>query len=358
MSSQPSRMRQNSPPPERSSQPDESNLHLPHKPRGAQLPLFFWGLWSLLIGLGIYFGAIVLSILRLALLHQNLFVGSITKLLWISGFPTTIGVILIAVDLGAYFPRKRRGIHKVPLPLGDEPGITVALTAYNDELSIATAVRDFLSHPMVKRVIVVSNNSKDRTMARAAEAGAIALNEEQQGYGHCVYRCLAEAAHWDDTELVALCEGDMTFRAADLDKFVAYISHAEIINGTRIVEQLREYDTQLSTFMYYGNFFAGKLLEAKHLGRGTFTDVGTTYKVMRRGTVANILRFVQPTINLEFNAHFLDTALRHNFSVVECPITFHPRVGVSKGGNVNNLRALKVGLRMIWGLTFGWSSLS
>jgi hypothetical protein len=27
---------------------------------------------------------------------------------------------------------------------------------------------------------------------------------------------------------------------------------------------------------------------------------------------------------------------------------------VSKGGNVSNVRALKVGLRMILGLTFGW----
>jgi hypothetical protein len=358
MGSQSPRMRQSFPAPERSSQPDESNLRFPRKARLAQLPLFYWGIWSLLTGLGIYFAAIFLSILRLALLHQNLFVGLITKLLWMSGFPATIGILLIAIDLGAYFPRKRRGLHKVPLPLSDEPMITVALTAYNDELSIAAAVRDFLTHPMVKRVIVVSNNSSDRTVDRAVEAGAIVVNEECQGYGHCVYRCLAESAEWDDTELVALCEGDMTYRAADLDKFVAYIPHAEIVNGTRIVEQLREYNTQLSTFMYYGNFFAGKLLEAKHLGRGTFTDVGTTYKVMRRDTVANILRFVQPAINLEFNAHFLDTALRHNFSVVECPVTFHARLGVSKGGNVNNMRALKVGLRMIWGLTFGWGRLS
>ena len=32
------------------------------------------------------------------------------------------------------------------------------------------------------------------------------------------------------------------------------------------------------------------------------------------------------------------------------------RMGLSKGGNTNNLRALKVGLSMIWGLTFGWKS--
>jgi len=324
----------------------------------SRLRLFYWGLWALIIGLGLYFTGILVSILRLALLQPNLFVGLITRLLWISGVPTTIGLILITVDLTICFPLKRELDRTIPAPFSEAPLITVALTAYNDEESIALAIQDFLSHPQVKRVIVVSNGSKDRTLEFARESCATVFNEERQGYGYCCYRCLEEAARCQDTELVALCEGDMTFRAADLDKLIAYMPHAEIVNGTRIVEQLRDRETQLSTFMYYGNFFAGKLLEVKHLGRGTFTDVGTTYKLMRRATVGAILPFVNPAINLEYNAHFLDAALEHNISVVECPVTFHARIGASKGGNVSNLRALKVGLRMIWGLTFGWSMLA
>lgn len=31
--------------------------------------------------------------------------------------------------------------------------------------------------------------------------------------------------------------------------------------------------------------------------------------------------------NLEFNAYFLDLALTEGVSVVECPVTLHPRVG-------------------------------
>ena len=64
----------------------------------------------------------------------------------------------------------------------------------------------------------------------------------------------------ENGQLIVLCEGDMTFRARDLEKLLAYIDHADVVNGTRIVEQLREYSTQLSTFMFYGNFFVGKLL--------------------------------------------------------------------------------------------------
>ncbi len=73
----------------------------------------------------------------------------------------------------------------------------------------------------------------------------------------------------------------MTFRARDLYKLVAYSPHAHVINGTRIVEQLRSPGTQLSTFMFYGNFVVAKVLELKHLGRGTVTYVGTTYKLCR-----------------------------------------------------------------------------
>jgi hypothetical protein len=185
----------------------------------------------------------------------------------------------------------------------------------------------------------------------------LVFNELQPGYGRCVYRCYQEALRFDDTEAMVLCEGDRTFRARDIDKLLAYVPHAEIVNGTRIVEQLREYHTQLTTFMYYGNFFVGKLLELQHLGKGTFTDVGTTYKLLRRDALQRLMPLLNPGINLEFNAHFLDVALSQDFTLIECPVTFHGRVGVSKGGNVDDFRALGVGLRMIRGISWGWPAL-
>jgi glycosyltransferase involved in cell wall biosynthesis len=240
------------------------------------------------------------------------------------------------------------------LPAISNRCLTVVLTAYNDELSIGGAVEDFRRHPSVCRLIVVDNNSRDRTFEIASQAGAEVVTEPKAGYSRCVYRCFQEALACPESDLIVLCEGDLTFRANDIDKLLTYIDHADIVNGTRIVEQLRDSFTQLSTFMYYGNFFVGKLLEFKHLGCGTFTDVGTTYKMLRRASLERLMPRLNPAINLEFNAHFLDTALMVGERIVECPITFHPRVGISKGGNVNNIRALRVGLRMIAGLLFGW----
>jgi hypothetical protein len=127
------------------------------------------------------------------------------------------------------------------------------------------------------------------------------------------------------------------------------------VNGTRTVERLRQPLTQLTTFMYYGNVFVGKLLEAKHVGRCTITDVGTAYKLCHRAPLERLLPVLNPAINLEFNAHFLDVAPQEGLSIVECPITFHPRIGDSRGGNASNRRAMKVGLRMIRGILGGWA---
>jgi len=277
-------------------------------------------------------------------------------IVWYSGVPMMIGFVLSAVDLLVLLGGKRAARIEVRYDAVADHGLVVALTAYDDEASIADAVVDFRGHPAVREVIVVDNNSRDQTMDRATEAGATAVAEPRQGYGRCVYRCFQEALT-RDSELIALCEGDRTFRAYDLAKFLAYMPHADIVNGTRTVECLRARHTQLSTFMYYGNLFVGKLLEAKHLGRSTITDVGTTYKVCRRDALVRIMPHLDPRVNLEFNAHFLDVALQQGCEVVECPITFHPRVGMSKGGNVNNSRAVRVGLRMILGIARGWKPL-
>ena len=322
-----------------------------------RIPFLLYGMLLTCFGVALYLLGVLLVFPRYLFGLNAVLMPINEAIVWYSGAPVLAGILFALVDLLVLFPSKRRSGPVRYHPLRD-PMVTVALTAYNDEVSIGHAVGDFKRHPRVKNVIVISNNSRDHTLERALEAGALAYDEPKQGYGQCVWRCWSEALNHDDTELIVLCEGDMTFRAYDIDKLLAYAPHADIVNGTRTVERLRQYNTQLSTFMYYGNLFVGKLLEAKHLGKSTITDVGTTYKLGRRSALRRLLQALDPNVNLEFNAYFLDQALRQELAVVECPITFHPRAGISKGGNVSNWRALKVGLRMSVGIILGWRFVS
>ena len=320
-------------------------------------PFLLYGVLCFVFGIFMYMAGVLLVFPRYLLdLHAALDPLA-EALVWYSGAPILLGATLALFDV-LFLLERKKPTEPVRFTAVRRRRVTVALTAYNDEESIGGAVEDFLSHPLVERVIVVSNNSIDRTFARAEAAGAITVNESAPGYGRCVYRCLTEAAQFEDTEFVVLCEGDSTFRAYDIEKLLAYAPHADIVNGTRTVEPLRQHVTQLSTFMYYGNLFVGKLLEAKHLGRGTITDVGTTYKLCRRDALLCLLPRLDPRVNLEFNAHLLDVALDRGLVLLECPITFHPRIGLSKGGNASNWHGLLVGSRMILGLVLGWRRLA
>lgn len=290
-----------------------------------------YGFLLVSVAVSAYGFGVALGPLRWLLLNPPLLRQINEAIVWYSGIPLVAGALLICWDLFGYV-RRLRSLKSIRQDPPKNLWLTVVLTAYNDERSIGGAVKDFCAHPQVARVIVISNNSTDRTMEFAAQAGAIVFNETRQGYGACVHRALREALSHDDTELTLLCEGDLTFRAADIEKFLAYIPHADVVNGSRIVEQLQERDTQLSLFMHYGNLFAGKVLELKHLGMVSLTDVGTTYKLCRNTPLRDLMTRLDPEVNLEFNAYFLDTALKAGLRILECPITFYPRVGVLAGG--------------------------
>ena len=72
------------------------------------------------------------------------------------------------------------------------------MTAYNDELSIGPAVKDFLAQKDVVKVIAVDNNSADRTTEQGLLAGATVVAERVQGYGAGCMRALREAMKYSD----------------------------------------------------------------------------------------------------------------------------------------------------------------
>ena len=311
------------------------------------------GLVSLLIGLSMYFAGVVLAFAFLVATRQTHSIRWTAALVWYSGIPTVVGVVLLAGGLLLGWTR-RRIAHEVRHDPLDAVHLTIALTAFNDELSIGDAVTDFLQVREPRRIVVVDNNSTDRTADVARAAGAEVVTERRAGYGWCVFRSLFEGLEGPPSGVVVLCEGDRTFRASDVDKLLTYLVHADIANGTRTSSGLVEKGTQLTAAMHYGNLLAGKLLDLKYPGKATITDLGSTYKAIRRSSLPVLLDNVNPNVNLEFNAHLLDRALAVGLQIVEVPVTFWPRVGQSKGGNVNHRRAAWVGTRMVRGIVFGW----
>jgi hypothetical protein len=299
------------------------------------------------------------SLYSLTCLLVFLVVGSILGLAWMltrhtpDDLPTRLlRIVLIGTyACGAIWLLNLELVYRFLVPDRDylyQPlrGATVhaALTAYNDEVAIEKAVEDFRSVPEITLLIVVDNNSSDGTSRAAVDAGAHrVVIEKLPGYGSCCMRALAEAAR--DSELIILCEGDMTFRASDVPKLLAYLENADLVLGTRATQELRERGTQMDWLINPANQIVAKLIQVRFWGT-RLTDVGCTFRAIR----SDAYRRLAPRLRVRgnhFSSHMIIEALKIDLRVIEVPVTFRRRVGVSKGVGSNKLKAARAAISIL-----------
>ena len=218
--------------------------------------------------------------------------------------------------------------------------VSVVMPAYNEEKGIATVVSSFLSIPEVDQAIVVDNNSADKTAELAAAAGATVVREERRGYGHASQTALRSA----NSDYVIIVESDVTFRAEDVRKFLAYAEDFDVVFGSRTSKSCIWEGSNMGPFLRYGNWAVGKLLEYVHNGP-CLTDVGCTYKLIRR----EALQFLIPMFTVgrsHFSPELMILAIRSHLNCVEIPVHYGPRTGTSKITG-SFWKAFRLGLRMI-----------
>jgi glycosyltransferase involved in cell wall biosynthesis len=240
--------------------------------------------------------------------------------------------------------------------LGDcsplERKVCVVLTAFNDELSIFSAVKEFLSQRNVVEVVVVDNNSRDGTARCAKISGARVVREYNQGYGFACMSGLKEALGCVNADTIVLAEGDMTFRGRDIWKLLPFLDDADLVIGSRTHMAMIESDSQMDWFYIWGNLLLAKILQLrffniKFLGKARLTDVGCTLRAIRREALLRIVDDLNVGGHF-FSPHMTKIALKRHLKVVEVPITLRKRIGTSKGAGGDKILGFKVGLRMLW----------
>jgi len=224
--------------------------------------------------------------------------------------------------------------------------ISVILPSYNEESNIRRAVEDFYSTGVVDEVIVVNNNSTDKTVEEANKTNALVVNEKRQGYGWANRKGLYESKG----DYVFTCEPDGTFVANDLYKFLHYAEEFDVIFGTRTSKSCIWSNANMDWFLRFGNVVVAKFLEYLHNGP-CLTDVGCTFKFINK----NALKRVMGKFSVggsHFSPEFMVLCVRDKMKCVEIPVNYRSRIGESKITG-NFWKAFKLGLVMI-SLIFGY----
>lgn len=219
--------------------------------------------------------------------------------------------------------------------------VSIVLPAFNEEDGIKEAIDHFYATGIVDEVLVINNNSSDRTVEEAQKTKATIINEPVQGYGAALTRGVREASG----DYIILAEPDGTFVSKDVFKLLAYSEDFDMVCGTRTTKELIWAQANMNWFLRNGNLVVAKLLEILY-NTCSLSDCGCTMRLVRREAVQKFL----PSLTVT-GSHFLPEmvilARRKGLRIIEIPVNYRGRVGSSKiTGSLKG--TLKTGLNMLW----------
>lgn len=212
---------------------------------------------------------------------------------------------------------------------GEKLKIVVGIPCYNEELTIAKVISDFRRELPHADILVMDNNSRDKTADIARQSGAQVLTEKRQGKGCAVRKIFDEFRG----EILILVDGDDTYLASDVHKLLTPVinGEADMMVGNRIH---RKNSAAFSGSHWLGNKFLTKALN--FVFKTKLKDMQSGFRVIHRRLVdASALLIDGFAIEPEMTIQALERGLR----IKELPISLINR----KEGSYSKINTVRDG---------------
>jgi glycosyltransferase involved in cell wall biosynthesis len=212
--------------------------------------------------------------------------------------------------------------------------IAVLIPCYNEEKAIPSVVRDFRAALPDADIYVYDNNSKDRTVELAREAGAFVRCEPLQGKGNVVRRMFADI----EADIYIMVDGDGTYDAPSAIRMIDRLlsGHLDMVVGSRL-------QTDAENAFRAGHHFGNKLLTGtvSRIFGDRFDDMLSGYRVFSRRFVKS---FPAVSAGFETETELAVHALSLRLPVAEIETPY----GARPEGSVSKLNTYRDGIRISW----------
>jgi glycosyltransferase involved in cell wall biosynthesis len=204
------------------------------------------------------------------------------------------------------------------------PLVSVVIPCLNEEANVARCVREAIealeSSGLAGEVIVVDNDSDDRSAELAAAAGARVILEPRRGYGSAYLAGFAAARG----AYIVMADADLTYDFGEIPNFVAKLNDgAQLVMGNRM-EHIKP-GAMPWHHRYIGNPVLTGLLNL--FFRTGVSDAHCGMRALR----ADVLEMLDlRTTGMEFASEMVIRAAKQHLSIAEVDIEYHPRGGESK----------------------------
>ncbi len=228
--------------------------------------------------------------------------------------------------------------------------IVALIPCYNEEGGIETVIKSF-AHKRLKKhgfeleVIVIDNNSDDRTAEIAREHGATVIHVAEKGKGNAIragFNYISE-----DTDYVVMLDGDDTYRPEEILRLVEPLDSkfCNVVVGSRLGGRISE--GSMEALNRAGNWIFSHLV--RYIYRVNVTDALTGYFAWTREAVHR-LRPHLVSEGFAIEMEMVTKMARLGEEIYSVPISYNARAGDS------HLRPIYDGSRILWMLVknFFW----
>lgn len=217
--------------------------------------------------------------------------------------------------------------------------VAVLIPCYNEEITIADTVKGFQNELPEAEIYVFDNNSSDRTIERALNAGAHVLHERRQGKGFVVQTMFRAV----DADVYVMVDGDGTYPPDAVVRLIEPImrGEADMVVGSRLHAVSRSQFKQLNR---WGNRLVLTVLNS--MFRVQLTDILSGYRAFSRSFVKNLPLFGG---GFEIETELTIKAVARGYRILEVPIDLthrpsgsHSKIRIFRDGAIilNTILAL------------------
>jgi glycosyltransferase involved in cell wall biosynthesis len=196
-----------------------------------------------------------------------------------------------------------------------KPRIAILIPCYNEELTIAKVIQDFRQQLPEADIYVFDNNSTDRSVEIAKNAGVRVAFELRQGKGYVVQSMFRDV----EADIYVMVDGDDTYPASEVHKLIAPVMEgkADMTVGSRLSGEV---ESEFRVLNRLGNRFF--LNTINFIFKVRLSDILSGYRAFNRTFVKSIPVFGG---GFETETELTIKALARGYRVIELPVGLKAR---------------------------------
>ncbi|MHB8277207.1 MAG: glycosyltransferase family 2 protein [Candidatus Humimicrobiaceae bacterium] len=241
------------------------------------------------------------------------------------------------------FPyRDRRISDRRKIQTSNMKKITILIPCYNEEEGIGKVIdgvpNEKLAHLGYQtEIIVINNNSNDRTSKIVREKGTRVVLERKQGKGNAIkagFRSISK-----DTDYVVMLDGDNTYKSKEIPRLIEPLENnfCDIVIGSRLEGKLNGASLSLSHRL--ANWCFTFLVRRFYLVN--ITDTCTGYFAWKKKVIDELIPHLKSD-GFAIETEMITKMAKLGYKIFSVPITYDIREGNSK------LSPHLDGIKIIW----------